>query len=187
MPLLCVVVRRSWALIAGGILLVAASQPARAQDAYTFDWRVIGTVQRSTEGSDRQSTTRHQLNGTGTLTLVRDPTPDARFAFHFEGPEGSGSGLVPRAAEQALDPITAGEQLTSAQYSSRPRHGVEPARAGRDRRAVGKDCWRPGARRRHRRHQRFGERAVAGDTPSRRQRRIDVAMRAEHSGRQSGE
>ena len=104
MPLLCVVVRRSWALIAGGILLVAASQPARAQDAYTFDWRVIGTVQRSTKGSDRQSTTRHQLNGTGTLTLVRDPTPDARFAFHFEGPEGSGSGLVPRAAEQARDP-----------------------------------------------------------------------------------
>lgn len=97
---------RPWttALCAAVWLPCVLAAPAAAQDAYTFDWRVIGSVRRSAEGSDQDTTTRHQLNGTSTLTLVRDPSPDVRFAFDFVGPEGGGSGLIPRVAEQALDP-----------------------------------------------------------------------------------
>lgn len=97
---------RSWTIALGLAVSLPWALPAsaQAQDAYTFDWRVIGSVRRSTEGSDQHTTTRHQLNGTSTLTLVRDPSPDVRFAFDFVGPEGGGSGLVPRAAEQVLDP-----------------------------------------------------------------------------------
>ena len=92
------------ALCLGLVLLSFAATPGEAQDTFTFDWRVIGTVNRATPGSDRHSTTRHQRTGQSTLTLLRDPTPDVRFAIDFTGPDGAGSGLVPRAAEQALDP-----------------------------------------------------------------------------------
>ena len=78
--------------------------PTEAQDTFTLEWRVIGMVRRSTEGSDQTSTTRHQRSGTSTMTLVRDPSPDIRFALDFTGPDGVGSGLVPRAAEHVLDP-----------------------------------------------------------------------------------
>jgi len=97
---------RSWTIALGLAVSLpwALPAPAQAQEAYTFDWRVIGSVRHSTEGSDQHTTTRHQLNGTSTLTLVRDPSPDVRFAFDFVGPDGNGSGLVLRAAEQVLDP-----------------------------------------------------------------------------------
>lgn len=78
--------------------------PARAQDTYTFDWRAIGIVRRATEGADRHSTTTHQRTGTSTLTLIRDPTPDVRFALDFSGPDGAGSGFVPRRLEETVDP-----------------------------------------------------------------------------------
>ena len=78
--------------------------PARAQDPYTFDWRAVGIVRRATEGADRHSTTTYQRTGTSTLTLVRDPAPDIRFALDFSGPDGAGSGFVPRRLEETVDP-----------------------------------------------------------------------------------
>jgi hypothetical protein len=85
-------------------VLLGSAVTVEAQDTFIFQWRVIGRVTRSTEGSDQASTTNHQMNGTGTLTLVRDPSPDVRFGLDFAGPDGAGSGLVPRVAEEALDP-----------------------------------------------------------------------------------
>jgi len=86
------------------LLVLVAAAAAEAQDVFTFDWRAMGLVKRSAQGTDSDSTTNVQRSGTGTLTLVRDPSPDVRFALDFTGPDGRGSGFVPRVSEQALDP-----------------------------------------------------------------------------------
>jgi len=81
-----------------------ATARAAAQDAFSFDWRATAVVNRSTDGGAPDRATHYQRSGTSALTIVRDPTRDVRFAFDFSGPDGSGSGLVPRSAEQVVDP-----------------------------------------------------------------------------------
>jgi hypothetical protein len=89
-------------------IIVGLSLPtadgADAPRVLRFEWRATSTVTRWIQGSDQESTTRRQLSGTGTITIVRDPSPDVRFAFDFAGPDGRGSGVVPRSAEDIVDP-----------------------------------------------------------------------------------
>ena len=101
----CGLLRRC-CIAASGVVWLILSPPLRAdaQEMFVFDWRVIGTVTRATEGSDQTTTTRHQRSGRSELALLKDPSSDVRFALDFKGPDGGGSGLVPRAAEDLLDP-----------------------------------------------------------------------------------
>ena len=85
-------------------VVLAAVVPVHAQATYQFEWRAIGTVTHWTGGGDSDSTNVDTRSGSATLTLVSDPSPDARFAFDFSGAEGRGNGLVPRAAATTIDP-----------------------------------------------------------------------------------
>jgi hypothetical protein len=101
----CTILPRSCTVVAVALgLWLGLPAGGAAQQVYQFDWRVVGTVTYWTEGSDQDSTTRRDASGAASLTLVRDPSSDVRFAFDFVGPDGNGSGLVPRAIEPALDP-----------------------------------------------------------------------------------
>jgi hypothetical protein len=95
-----------WCIVMGTFLAVTLGTAGAADPPVTlsFDWRVTGTVTRWVQGSDRETTTRRQMSGLGTITVVRDASPDVRFAFDFVSPEGAGSGVIPRAAEQTVDP-----------------------------------------------------------------------------------
>jgi hypothetical protein len=99
----CNVLRLSCLGVAILAVTVGSATAADAPTTFQFDWRVTGTVTRWSSGSERESTTHRRLEGVGTLTLVRDPSPDVRFAFDFTGPDGGGSGVIPRAAEQVVD------------------------------------------------------------------------------------
>ena len=86
------------------VVVLAAVVPVHAQATYQFEWRAIGTVTHWTGGRDSESTSVDTRSGSATLTLLSDPSPDVRFSFEFSGAEGRGNGLVPRAADAALDP-----------------------------------------------------------------------------------
>jgi hypothetical protein len=85
-------------------LAVAATAAADPPVGRSFDWRVTATVTRTPQGSDQDATTVHQASGSGTITVVRDASPDVRFAFQFTSPAGNGSGVIPSAAEDRVDP-----------------------------------------------------------------------------------
>jgi hypothetical protein len=72
--------------------------------------------------ADSDSTTHYETSDTSVLMVVRDPTPDVRFALEFNGPAGHGSGAVPRVADQSVDPNFA--------YPSPLPPGLPPAQTG---------------------------------------------------------
>lgn len=85
-------------------LALGSASAADAPMTLSFDWRATGTVTRWVQGSDQESTTSRETRGIGTITIVRDPSPDVRFALDFTSPAGGGSGVIPAAADQTVDP-----------------------------------------------------------------------------------
>jgi len=92
------------AVVVALVVVLAAVVPVHAQATYQFEWRAIGSVTHWVGGRDSEATSVDTRSGSATLTLVRDPSPDVRFAFEFSGAEGRGDGFVPRAADAVLDP-----------------------------------------------------------------------------------